>query len=281
MNIIINFFITILHTFIMYWYNFIFCYIITNFFNNSSKSSIVNSNNTNSLNNLNNYIYLKENVLTKELCKETIDLYENNPKNHFDGIVLSGYVPEIKKTKDFTLHPEVDEISKKINDKLIEILAINIKSYFDILNFSKVNSSNFVQFDKLMIQKYFKNDGKYIYHNDFNSDYKHFRYRICSYIFYLNDVDEGGETEFWYGKYKIQPKAGNLLIFPSFWCFPHCGKMPISNDKYIITGWIYINDNIFIADKINQFIELKKNNNLSENTIKEYNIKEYNIKDIK
>jgi hypothetical protein len=273
MNIIINFFITTWYSFIIYLYNLLFSYIIGNIFNNSFKIKILNSDNTNSVNNLYDFIYLKENVITKDLCKEIIDLFEKNSNNHYNGLVLSGYRPDIKNTKDFSLNPDVDEISKKINDELTKILAINIKSYFDSTGIIKI-FSNFVQYDYFMIQKYFKNEGKYDYHNDFFSDYKHFRYRACSYIFYLNDVKDGGETEFWYGKYKIKPKAGNLLIFPSFWCFPHTGKMPISNDKYIITGWVYVNENIFISEKINNFIELKKNNNLSENIIKEYNIKD-------
>ena len=64
-------------------------------------------------------------------------------------------------------------------------------------------------------------------------------YRVLTYLFYLNDIDEGGETEFFGGDIKIIPKAGKLIIFPASWTFPHCGKMPISSNKYIITGWIY------------------------------------------
>jgi hypothetical protein len=40
----------------------------------------------------------------------------------------------------------------------------------------------------------------------------------------------------------VKPEAGKLLFFPATWTYPHRGMMPISNDKYIITGWIYLND---------------------------------------
>jgi len=247
------------------------------------KTSTVNSNNTeliDNITNLNDFIYLKENILTKEFCKEIIDFYENHPENHYDGVILRGYEPDIKNTKDFSIDPEFNEISKKIYDELNKKLSINIKYYLH--DKSILNTINkFVQYDGFMIQKYFKNIGRYIYHHDFLVDYINFRYRICAFIFYLNDVSEGGETEFWFGKYKIQPKTGSLLIFPSAWCYPHCGKMPISNDKYIVTGWIFINENIFINETIDNLIELNKNNNLSDNEIKKYNIKDINIKDIK
>jgi hypothetical protein len=42
-------------------------------------------------------------------------------------------------------------------------------------------------------------------------------------------------------KESIKPKSGKLLIFPACWTYPHRGTMPISDDKYIITGWIMTN----------------------------------------
>jgi hypothetical protein len=58
-------------------------------------------------------------------------------------------------------------------------------------------------------------------------------------MWYLNDVHEGGETEF-FGSYLIKAEIGKMIIFPSDWMFPHCGKTPISNDKYVLTGWLYV-----------------------------------------
>jgi hypothetical protein len=61
--------------------------------------------------------------------------------------------------------------------------------------------------------------------------------RLLTHIIYLNDVDEGGETEFLYGIKRYKPKAGTLLIFPAAFTHTHRGNPPLSNDKYIITGW--------------------------------------------
>ena len=61
-----------------------------------------------------------------------------------------------------------------------------------------------------------------------------------AYILYLNDVDEGGETHIIFDKkdINIKPEAGKLLIFPANFCFPHEGKKPISNSKYILVGFV-------------------------------------------
>jgi hypothetical protein len=89
-----------------------------------------------------------------------------------------------------------------------------------------------------MAQKYTANQGRYVYHNDSMIEWDNKRKRFMTYLWYLNDVTEGGETAF-DGKYQVKPTAGKLLLFPASWTFPHCGKMPVSSDKYIITGWIY------------------------------------------
>ena len=61
--------------------------------------------------------------------------------------------------------------------------------------------------------------------------------RVINYMLYLNDVDEGGETQIL--DYKIKPEAGKLLLFPPFFKYIHRGNIPISSDKYIITGWLH------------------------------------------
>lgn len=91
-----------------------------------------------------------------------------------------------------------------------------------------------------MMQRYLKGKGKYVYHNDFQVNIENKSYRAITYLWYLNNVEEGGETVF-FGDYKIQPKVGKLIFFPASWCYPHTGKIPLSSNKYIITGWLYVN----------------------------------------
>ena len=54
---------------------------------------------------------------------------------------------------------------------------------------------------------------------------------------YLNDVENGGETEFYYQKIKVKPEKGLTLIWSADWTFMHRGITTINEDKYIITGW--------------------------------------------
>lgn len=61
--------------------------------------------------------------------------------------------------------------------------------------------------------------------------------RMLTWSIYLNDVTDGGETEFLYQKKKVAAKAGTLVIWPAGVTHPHRGNPPYSNDKFIITGW--------------------------------------------
>jgi hypothetical protein len=67
--------------------------------------------------------------------------------------------------------------------------------------------------------------------------------RVLAFILYLNDIEEGGETELLYQSKRFKPKQGKLIIFPCDWTHTHRGNPPLSQTKYILTGWMhYAND---------------------------------------
>jgi len=62
--------------------------------------------------------------------------------------------------------------------------------------------------------------------------------RYLVFLWYLNDVSEGGETEFQNAGIKVQARVGRLVMFPPYWMFQHAGLPPISNDKYIVSTYL-------------------------------------------
>ena len=61
--------------------------------------------------------------------------------------------------------------------------------------------------------------------------------RYLVFLWYLNDVAEGGETEFPALNVSVEPKAGRLVMFPPYWMYQHQGKAPRSGDKYIFSSY--------------------------------------------
>lgn len=89
---------------------------------------------------------------------------------------------------------------------------------------------------EVKIQKTKVGEGYHTWHCE-NAEMKA-RNRILAFSVYLNDVAEGGETEFLYQKCRFKPEKNTLLVWPSQFTHVHRGNPPLSNDKYIITGWV-------------------------------------------
>lgn len=66
-------------------------------------------------------------------------------------------------------------------------------------------------------------------------------HRTLLFMFYLNDVEQGGETDFYYQERSIQPKQGRMVIAPAYFTHTHRGRVPVSADKYILTSWVLFN----------------------------------------
>lgn len=187
-----------------------------------------------------NYIYNNPNSLSKKNCQKIIDLFENEMTTKYEGVTQSGLNKQIKNTTDGIINKNDPKWIDIYNTLSLE-LQTNIKLYLNNLyensfdeKYTYFKDKNLIT-ENFMIQRYVKNHGKYIYHNDFTIN--NGNSRVITFLWYLNTIEEGGETEFW-GNYKIKPEQGKLIFFPALWCYPHCGNIPLSDNKYIITGWL-------------------------------------------
>lgn len=210
---------------------------------------------------LNECIYINTNAICPQLCNDIIQMFEEQIDGKYEGVTAAGLNKNIKDTTDYIIPRDknnvknVNDINKwaKINTFLEEELDRNVKKYVkglqSIMNVNEENSSNKYKFitsnnlttKEFMIQRYIKEKGRYIYHHDGKIDWSENKFRLITYIYYLNTVEEGGETEF-FNEIRIKPEVGKLVLFPASIFWPHRGMMPKSSNKYIITGWLYIQE---------------------------------------
>lgn len=197
------------------------------------------------------YIFVNKNSLSTVFCLDVIKMFEEQENKH-RGFTIGGVALEVKDTTDYVIEKNCAKWYKYYNFLMSE-LNRNLKKYIDSLNAENcinnenqnttVNDYKFfarnLSFQTFQVQRYTKNEGRYVYHNDFAFDFSEKKHRVITFIWYLNTVEEGGETEF-DGKTAIKPEIGKLVLFPATWTYPHCGKMPISSNKYIITGWVFV-----------------------------------------
>lgn len=123
-----------------------------------------------------------------------------------------------------------------------------VPTVLSMANFDEVGAPNAEQLVRTLyrpgainLQKYQQGSGGYhhwhseIYPQNASCDSLH---RVLLWMFYLNDVPDGGETEFLYQDRRIAPKKGRLVIAPAGFTHTHRGNVAKSGDKYIATSWI-------------------------------------------
>jgi prolyl 4-hydroxylase len=66
----------------------------------------------------------------------------------------------------------------------------------------------------------------------------HLSSRYLVLLWYLNDVEAGGETRFPQLDLSVDPRAGRLLMFPPYWMYQHEGMPPRSGEKYILSAYL-------------------------------------------
>ena len=65
---------------------------------------------------------------------------------------------------------------------------------------------------------------------------------VVSLVAYINDDYEGGEIYFRLQNLEIKPEAGDLVIFPSNYMYPHQAKPVKSGTKYSIVTMLDYSD---------------------------------------
>ena len=88
--------------------------------------------------------------------------------------------------------------------------------------------------EPVLIQYYKPGGGYKKYHCERSSSNNN---RHLVFMTYLNNVTEGGETEFKLQNLKIKAEKGKTVIWPSDWTHTHRGIVSNTQEKYIITGW--------------------------------------------
>ena len=86
------------------------------------------------------------------------------------------------------------------------------------------------------IQHYAPNEGFFGWHCERSTYQSH--QRALVFMTYLNDVTDGGETEFYFQKLKVKPVKGKMVIWPTDFTHFHRGITSPTQDKYIATGWL-------------------------------------------
>jgi hypothetical protein len=174
---------------------------------------------------------LQDKLKNLNLCDQLIEYHKASPYKQ-PGIILKGKVDKISTDVGINPsqyeHPTVLEYLKELQ----EILEKYIKKY--------PKSNYYAPFqirENINIQHYKPDEGYLAWHTErFNATAPYVN-RHLVFMTYLNDVDNGGGTEFYHQKLITKARKGKTLIWPADWTHTHRGIVSPTEEKYIITGW--------------------------------------------
>ena len=187
-----------------------------------------------------NFIYRRENALSKSLCKSFIDTFELDTENQTKGVVRRGdkigpY--EGKTSTDISFNPSDLKRPrwKFLLTKLINTLELGKRDYTQYFYRGMEMLDPWEIHHCFNMQRYLPGEGY--------SDYHCERAGLATYnrmgvwMIYLNDVYDRGWTEFYYQQHFEKAEAGKLVIWPTDFTHLHRGIISHTETKYVLTGW--------------------------------------------
>ena len=190
--------------------------------------------------NINNFIGIYDNYITKEECNKAIKIYET--QNKFNRTInrIGGEQAPISEKQDqqaFFNGSNIDIWWEDLKPMMLNFdLAWN--HYLKNTGGDDAYGCPF-HFTTLKIQKTLPTEGYHVWHIEhgkgFNNEPRAFVFSI-----YLNDIEEGGETEFLHFSKRVKPKTGRIVIWPAGFPYLHRGNPPLSSEKYILTSWMML-----------------------------------------
>ena len=187
------------------------------------------------------FIGIFENAATTEDCNKIIKHFDNVQdlnltvkRTKFENINST-----LKNNNIYQFINEDDELLMQANKSILGNFINNLdkaynlyKKKYDIMDNLEVHKLNM----DVKIQKTAPGEGYHVWHCENAGVATSRRLLLC--MMYLNDVEEGGETEFLHQSIRVKPKAGTIVICPAYFTHLHRGNPPLKGNKYMINGWV-------------------------------------------
>jgi 2OG-Fe(II) oxygenase superfamily len=174
-------------------------------------------------------------LISRDLCRSIIENYEQDLRKHPGHTVGSRGETKandpVKVSTDLQITNE--GVWTAVHEELhlaVTRLVLSVATQFPSLQVWPLRTTGY------KVQHYRRNDGHFKWH--FDALGPGAWDRQLALIIYLNSVADGGETCFHRQNLKVKPVAGNAVLFPTFWTHMHCGEIPRSEDKYVISSFV-------------------------------------------
>lgn len=169
-------------------------------------------------------------ALEREFCRATIARFEADPHKTIgkvgDGTRDGSVRPEIKSTTEIMLtadRPDWADVLARATASLRAALPRYMAQWRAAFPVD-------IRAEDFRIARYLPGEHFHYHSDNIGGSVT----RVITAQWFLNDVAEGGATEFPWQNMAVQPRAGRLMLAPVGWTYLHRGAPPVSGPKYII-----------------------------------------------
>jgi hypothetical protein len=186
------------------------------------------------------FIYSNSKVLEPSFCNKVIDIFEKSTLKRPGAFRHNEEVIEkhdIKKSTDISFDPSFlsNTTWGKYLEHLVKVVEHNVSNYITKFNSAFEKLDDFRLDTTFNIQRYEPGEAFYGWHCERAG--LQASSRVLVWMIYLNDVNDGGGTQFYFQNHIEKPEQGKLLIWPVDWMYLHKGIPSLTETKYIFTGW--------------------------------------------
>jgi hypothetical protein len=163
-------------------------------------------------------------------CEQNTTFAQKRKEDYVEDTAM--FMTNFDKVRDV----EITRLNKNLSDYFYKGMEICINKYIQQYRILE-GLQGYAVYD-LKLQKTLPLQGFHAWHYENVTKVTCMRKLVV--MLYLNDVEEGGETEFLYYPKRIKPEAGKFLIWPAEFTHTHRGNAPLAGEKYIITSWVEV-----------------------------------------
>ena len=186
------------------------------------------------------FIGIYDGLFSKEYCDRWIKHFETADANGFgynrlQGLQRDGHI-NADQSIDYANAAFYQEHSMRVDCGEFNVAFWEACYALYAEKFSILKTADQHKIYEVKIQRTRPKEGYHIWHCEDTTRLK--RNRLLTFMVYLNDIEDGGETEFLYLSKRVKPVTGRVLLWPAGYTHTHRGNPPLKDTKYIITGWV-------------------------------------------
>lgn len=203
-------------------------------------------------------ILIQENAIDAETCKMLCDYAAQKGRNRLGVLntkkkTIDNYDSFVSKETRDTFSVDINGVEEKLRHIFYDMFRKYVEPFFNV---------RMDHWDVPQLLSYFPG-GHYSVHADADrwvkkpngqGYWERFLDRDISMLLYLNDTFTGGKLNFARQKFKIQPKPGLLVAFPSSAKFRHGAEATESGERLVLVTWSTIKGTPRVREKPSQGI---------------------------